>query len=165
MFGIYLLSGGNLSELAIGDYLTIICAIFAAAQILIIARYISETNRPIAMSTIQFITACFLSLLIALSIEDISWNNINDAAIEILYAGIFSSGLAFTLQIIAMRYTTAPQAAILLSSEALFAALFGSIILEEKLSFIAWIGCGLLFSAILLVELIPALQKQKNTRV
>jgi len=80
---------------------------------------------------------------------------------EILYGGLLSSGVAFVLQIIGQRYTTAPQAAIFLSSEALFGALFGAVLLAETLPAIGYLGCGLIFSAMLLVELVPELTRQR----
>ncbi len=78
------------------------------------------------------------------------------AAPEILYAGIFAGGLAFTLMAIGQRYTREADAAILLSSEALFAALFAALLLGERLSISGYIGCSLIFAAILIVQLVPA---------
>ena len=78
------------------------------------------------------------------------------AAPEILYAGIFAGGVAFTLMAIGQRYTREADAAILLSSEALFAALFAALLLGERLSISGYVGCLLIFAAILLVQLAPA---------
>ena len=75
--------------------------------------------------------------------------------------GIFSGGLAFTLQAVGQRYTTAPQAAIFLASEAVFAAMFGIWLLGERLPATGFLGCALIFSAILIVEFIPALYQKK----
>ena len=68
---------------------------------------------------------------------------------------MFAGGIAFTLQTIGQRHTTASNAAIILSSEALFAALFGALLLGERLGLMAAVGCALIFSAMLAVELVP----------
>ena len=74
---------------------------------------------------------------------------------EILYSGIFATGLAFTLMAIGQRYTKEADAAILLSSEALFAALFGAWLLGERLGGIGYVGCSLIFVAIIMVQIVP----------
>ena len=84
---------------------------------------------------------------------------------EILYAGIISSGIAYTLQVIGQRWTTAPQAAIFLSSESLFGALFGALLLGERISFAGYIGCALIFLAMILVEIVPELTKSKLRQI
>lgn len=153
--GIYLLSGGNVAELVTGDLLTIISAVFWALQVVMIARFVGQSGRPLALSLTQFAITSMIALLIAVLIEPIVWSAIMDAAIQILYAGIFASGFAFTLQVIAQRYTSAPQAAIFLSSEAPFAAFFAFIWLDERMVMIGLAGCGLIFIAMLAVELVP----------
>ena len=84
------------------------------------------------------------------------------AAPEILYAGVVSGGIAFTIQAVAQRYTTSAQAAIFLSSEAVFASLFGIILLGESLPAIGYAGCALMLVAMLMVEVVPALRPRKT---
>lgn len=158
--GIFLLSGGALSALKQGDWLVICGALFWAMQVLLISRA-NLAGRPITLSCIQFATASVAGLAIALAVEDINWNIVALTWKELLFTGVFSSGVAFTLQAIGQRYTTSAQAAIFLSSEALFAALFGAIFLGDRLTFIGFIGCGLLFAAMLVVELVPMFWKRK----
>lgn len=129
-------------------------------QVLLISRA-NRAGRPIALSCVQFATAAAAGLLIAVAVEDINWNIIALTWKELLFTGVFSSGAAFTLQAIGQRYTTSAQAAIFLSSEALFAALFGAMFLGERLKFIGFIGCGLLFAAMLAVELVPMFWKRR----
>jgi len=160
--GIYLLSGGNLSALSTGDLLTILCAVFWAIQVILIGKFGKRTGRPLALSAIQFAVCAVLALGVALVFEAFDWVAIRAATKEILFAGIFSSGVAFTLQAIAQRHTTPSQAAIFLSSEALFAALFGALILSERIDGIGYVGCALMFSAMLLVEIVPELRKNKG---
>lgn len=160
--GIWLLSGGEVGRLTIGDWLTILCALLWALQMIFIARGASDTGRPVTLAVTQFAICAALGFVFALATEPFDWPAILEAAPEILYSGIFSGGIAFTLQAVGQRYTTAPQAAIFLSSEAVFAALFGAIFLGERLPAAGLAGCALIFAAILAVELIPALRPKRR---
>ncbi len=161
MAGIWFLSGGGARAFNTGDWLTVLAAGFCALQLIFIGRAAAPTGRPLTLAVTQSGVVAVLGLAIALAIEPIEWQAIRLALPEILYAGIFSGGLAFTLQIIGQRYTTAPQAAIFLSSEAVFAGLFGALFLGERLPASGLLGCGLIFAAILAVELLPALFAKK----
>lgn len=110
----------------------------------------------------QFAVTAVIALAVALVMEPIEWNAIMAAAPEILYAGIFSGGIAFTLQVVGQRYTTGPQAAIFLSTEAVFAALFAAIFLAERIPLAGLVGCGLIFAAILIVEILPPLLRERR---
>jgi len=140
LLGIYLLSGGDYSKLKTGDLLTILCALFWAIQVLLIGQFSRETGRPYTLSAVQYSVCAILGLMVAVSFESFAWDAIRASLKEILYAGVFSSALAFTLQAVAQRYTTGPQAAIFLSSEALFAALFGAIFLGERMVTPKWLA-------------------------
>ncbi|MBB3315855.1 drug/metabolite transporter (DMT)-like permease [Rhizobium sp. BK181] len=159
--GIYLLSGGQLSALTTGDLLTVVCAIFWAGQITLAGITVSETGRPLALSTAQFAVTGACALAVAVVSEPISWAAIWAAAPEILYVGIFSSGVAFSLQIIGQRYTTPSQAAIFLSAEALFGASLGALLLGETMPPLGYIGCALMFTAMLLVEVVPEIARRR----
>jgi len=155
--GIWFLSGGAIDQLTPGDWLTVLAAAFCALQVTFIARAAAGTGRPVTLAVTQFAICAVVGLSVALLTEPINWDAVRTSLPEIIYAGIFSGGIAFTLQVIGQRYTTAPQAAIFLSSEALFAALFGAWILGERLPASGFLGCGFIFAAILAVELAPAL--------
>ncbi|MCV0380188.1 DMT family transporter [Nitratireductor sp.] len=161
--GIWLLSGAGKVSLQIGDWLTILCALFWALQVIMIGRSASHTGRPVTLSVTQFGVTAVIALAIAAFIEPIDLAAIRIALPEILYAGVFSGGIAFTLQVIGQRYTTAPQAAIFLSTEAVFAALFGAIFLGERLPPLGLAGCGLIFAAILAVEIVPAIRSRRRS--
>lgn len=165
LLGIYFLSGGALGQLVKGDILTIISAMFWGLQVVLIARIVGESGRPLALSQTQFTVTALLALFVALAIEPIQWDGILEVAPQILYAGIFASGFAFTIQVIGQRYTSAPQAAIFLSAEAPFAALFAFIFLSEKISSIGFLGCALILAAMLTVELVPQWQAHKKSCV
>lgn len=98
----------------------------------------------------------------ALTFEDLNLSAIAFTWKEILFTGIFSSGVAFTLQAIGQRYTTSAQAAIFLSSEALFAAFFGAVFLGDRLTLTGFIGCGLIFAAMIAVEIGPIFWRRKT---
>ncbi|KQV38316.1 MULTISPECIES: DMT family transporter [unclassified Rhizobium] len=162
LFGIFLLSGGSLAGLNDGDMLTILSAVFWAIQMMLVGIFAGSTGRPMMLSLVQFAVCSVTSAAVALFLEPLSLAAINNALPEILYAGILSSGVAFTCQVVGQRYTTAPQAAIFLSSEALFAALFGMVLLGETITPLGYVGCGIIFAAMLLVELVPELTKRKT---
>lgn len=160
--GIWMLSGGSLSSFTEGDWMMIAGAFFWALQGLFIARYALRIGRPVTMACIQFAVVAIIGTILALSFEIIEWQAIKAAAPEVLFTGVFSSGVAFTLQAIGTRYTSAPQAAIFLSSEALFAALFGALILGERLPTIGLAGGALIFLSMMMVEIVPRLRFKKS---
>lgn len=161
-FGIFLLSGGTFAALTLGDMLTIACAVLWSVQMICVGVFAGRSGRPIALSLIQFSVCAVLGCAAGLLFEPISLAAIKGALPEILYAGFFSSGLAFIFQNVAQRYTTAPQAAIFLSSEALFAAVFGVLLLGETISSAGYVGCAIIFVAMLAVELLPALLRDRH---
>lgn len=158
LYGVYLLSGGQLEALTKGDWLTILCAFFWALQVIFVSRYGQRTGRPITLAVTQFAVCAAIGLAAGVATEEVHGPSIVLALPEILYAGVVSGGVAFTIQAVAQRYTTAAQAAIFLSSEAVFAALFGALILAERPPALALAGCALIFVAILAVEIVPALR-------
>jgi drug/metabolite transporter (DMT)-like permease len=162
LLGIWLLSGGSIGAFTVGDWLTILCALIWALQVIYIGRHAMASGRPVTLAVTQFAVCGVVALFLALFIEPIGWAAIRAAIPEILYAGVVAGGAAFTLQAVGQRYTTAPQAAIFLSTEAVFAALFGAIFLGERLPLAALAGCGLIFAAILLVEAGPALLSRRK---
>jgi len=162
LLGIFLLSGGTAGSLQTGDWLTIICALCWAIQMIFIGRYAARSGRPVTLAVCQFAVCGAIGLAVALSVETFDWTAIRSTLPEILYAGVFSGGLAFTLQVVGQRYTTASQAAIFLSSEAVFAALFGAILLGERVPAMGLAGCALIFAAILAVEVVPALAARRR---
>jgi drug/metabolite transporter (DMT)-like permease len=162
LLGIFLLSGGKLEALARGDWLTILCAALWAVQILLIGRFGQASNLPVTLSVVQFATTAVLATIVAVSLEPIDFSAAVSAAPEILFAGVFAGGIAFTLQTIGQQHTSAPQAAIFLSSEALFAAFFGVSLMGDRLAPTAWLGCTLIFAAILAAELVPMWLANRN---
>lgn len=165
LVGIYLLSGGNIGALVIGDLLTIVSAACWALQVVMIARFVGRSGRPLALSAVQFAITAALALLATVALEPVVWSSVVSAAPQILYAGVFASGFAFTLQVIGQRYTSASQAAIFLSSEAPFAALFAFWWMGERIGLTGLAGCALIFTAMLVVELVPQWSSARASRV
>ena len=158
--GVYLMSGGELDRLKVGDFLTILSAVFWAVQIILIGQLAKSMNRPIALCFVQFAVCAVLGLVSASFLEVMDVRAMQAALPQILYAGGISSALAFTLQAVAQRHTTAPQAAIFMSSEALFAALFGAVCLGEHLVGLGYLGCTMMFLGMLLVEIVRELGRR-----
>jgi len=156
--GIWMLAGGSLADLNNGDLLTIGCAAMWALQVILVGRFVGPSGRPLTLSFVQFSLAGVLGLGVGLSTESFVLASVIATLPEILFAGVIATGLAFTLQVIGQRYTTAPQAAIFLSTESLFAALFGALILGEQIPVLGYAGGLLIFLAILLAELGPMLR-------
>lgn len=149
--GLYLLSARGIVGIDPGDGLVLLSAIFFAAHVLVIGRL---TNRidPIQLAVMQFTVVSVLSLIGAAIFETIETDALKAAAVPILYAGLLSVGVAYTLQVIAQRRARPAHAALILSLEAVFAALGGWLVLSEGLSVKGMVGCGLMLAGILLAQ-------------
>jgi len=150
--GLYLLSVTETFTIEAGDLLVLIGAVFWAAHVLIIG-WLSPRINPIKLSFFQYVACSILSLITAARIESITITSIFAAAIPILYGGLLSVGIAYTLQVIAQREAHPAHAAILLSLESVFAAIGGWLILGEIISPRGLVGCGLMLAGMLLSQL------------
>jgi len=150
--GLYLLSVTEVFTIELGDLLVLVGAFFWAAHVLIIG-WLSPRINPIKLAFSQYVACSILSLIAASGVETITFTSIVAAAIPILYGGLLSVGIAYTLQVIAQRDAHPAHAAILLSLEAVFAAIGGWLILGEIISARGLVGCGLMLSGMLLSQL------------
>jgi drug/metabolite transporter (DMT)-like permease len=150
--GLYYLSVSDTFKISPGDMLVLVSAIFFAVHILVIGRFSKNIN-ALHLSIIQFAVCCLLSLGVALVYEPILPANILKAAIPILYGGIFSVGIAYTLQVFGQRHTPPAIASIILSFEAVFAAVGGWLILDELLTGRNILGCTLMLAGMILAQL------------
>ena len=155
--GTFFLSGGKLDALVAGDWWVIGSTVFWAAHVLWVGRVAAQKGAPILVALTQFVVCGVLATVLALSRETITVEGFTAGLPAILYGGLLSVGVAFTLQVVAQRHTHATDAAILLSSEILFAALAAAVVLGERLSPIQWVGGGLIFTCILAVQVLPML--------
>jgi drug/metabolite transporter (DMT)-like permease len=156
--GAWFLSGG-VHGLGASDALLMASAVGWAVQMVLLGRVVQRTHRPILATSAQYLATVVLAGGYAIAADPISWAAIGASARELLFAGLVSAGIGYTLQGVAQRYTRAADAAIMLSCEAPFAAVFGVLLLGERLSLSAMIGCALIFAAVLVVELWPGLKK------
>jgi len=150
--GLYLLSINENLTIEFGDLLEIIGAFFWAVHIQLIDKF-SKNMDVIKFSSVQFATCSVLSLIIAFMFEKITLSGLSGAIIPILYGGIMSVGVAYTLQAIGQKYAKPSHAAIALSMEAVFGAIGGALILHERLSARGYAGCSLMLTGILIAQL------------
>ena len=153
MIGLYLLCMKNEAfVLSIGDVYLLLCAFFFTIQITAVDYYAPKVN-CIALSMMQFLVTAILSGIGMIFTELPSLENIFGAMIPLLYAGVLSSGVAYTFQIIGQKHLAPAVASLLMSLESVFATLAGWIVLKEYLSTKELIGCGLVFVAVILTQI------------
>ena len=139
-----------------GDLLEFGCAICYTVQILCVDHYAPKVS-GVRLARDEFLITGVLSLLIALFTETMTWEGIREALIPLLYSGIMSSAVGFTLQIIGQRDTDPTVASLLMCLESVFAVLTGAIILGEKMTVRETVGCVMMFSAVILAQLSPVI--------
>jgi drug/metabolite transporter (DMT)-like permease len=149
--GMYFLSVTKHFEISKGDTLVFFCAILWAAHVLLVG-WLSPKLNPIRLSVIQFAICSFLSLLMAFFTEEIILQDIMAAAIPILYGGLLSVGIAYTLQVVAQQHAKPAHASIILNLETVFAAVGGWLFLGEILETRALAGCLLMLAGMFVAQ-------------
>jgi len=160
--GLYYLSITNNFTIQFGDLLQLIGAFFWASHIIVIGQFVKNTN-PIKLSSIQFAVCSVLSLVAAILTEDIIIGNIILAGLPILYGGLMSVGIAYTLQVVAQKDAKPSHAAIALSMEAVFAAIGGILLLGESMSLRGYFGALLMLFGMLLSQGETILRKRNQS--
>lgn len=150
--GLYFLSVKGGFVLERGDILLLLCALVFSFHILCVDRFAEDTD-GVTVSCVQFLTAGLLSLFCALPLETLSDRAILGGAAPILYAGVFSCGIAYTCQIIGQKGADPAYASLILSLESVISVISGFLILSQALSPREILGCCLMFLAIVLVQL------------
>ena len=150
--GLYLLCLTESLRLARGDALECVCALFYAGHILC-CDYFARRGDPLKISALQFAVSTLIAAVAAALTEQPDLSAIRSAAIPILYCGIVSGGIGYTLQMTAQRFTEPTVASLVMSFEAVFAVLAGALLLGERMSPREIAGCVVLFAAIILVQL------------
>jgi len=150
--GLYFLSVTESFTISFGDFLELVGAFFWAAHVQVIG-WLSPRNDALKLALVQYAFCSLLSMAVALVFETITLSGLIQAAVPILYGGVLSVGVAYTLQVIAQRNAPPAHAAILLSLEAAFAALAGWLILGELLDARGILGCTLMLAGMLLSQL------------
>lgn len=160
--GLYLLCMNEGFTVSKGDFFILLCALCFAVHILVIDFFSGEVD-GVMMSCIQFFTVGVLSLIIALIFEKPALSDITAAILPILYTGVFSSGVAYTLQIVAQKDVNPTAASLIMSMESVFAALSGWLFLNEGLSPKEIVGCVLVFGAIIIAQ-VPDMKKSAQAK-
>ncbi|MFI3206229.1 MAG: DMT family transporter [Clostridia bacterium] len=160
LLGTYLLSVNESFTIEIGDSYLLASAFFFAVHIVLIDRFTVKTD-SIRLSAVQFVVCAIISTVVAIFTEQPQIDQVLLAWGPILYAGVFSSGIAFTLQVVAQRETPPAIAALVMSLESIFAVLTGWVVLGEVLDAKELFGCALMFIAIILAQL-PDMLPKKN---
>ena len=149
--GMYFLCVTEAGSITIGDVLLIMCAFLFAVQIMIVDHYV-KTVDGVRLSLIQFGVTAVVSAVGMFLFEEVDPVAIGDAWFSIFYAGVMSSGIAFTLQIVAQKHLNPTVASLIMSLESVFAALAGAVF-GERLTGSEIFGCALVFLAIILAQL------------
>jgi drug/metabolite transporter (DMT)-like permease len=155
VLGIALLNGGTLTRFQQGDIWVLVCSVFWSGQIMLVGYLASMTGRPVTLAWWQFLTTGVLGVMATQWVAPIEWLQIMATWRELLWSGVMSVGVAFTLQAVAQRHSPPAVAAVIMSSEMLFAALAGAWLLGERLSLMQLLGGALIFLAIVVVEVLP----------
>ncbi len=160
LVGSYYLTVGNSFEAQFADFLVVVCAIFFALHCILIDEYFEIVNAPFTLATSQFLLCFLYSLPFVFIFEDPSLKGIYMELFELLYVGVMSSGIAYTLQIFGQRYVKPSTAAITFSLEGVFGSLAAWIILSQMLTITQIFGCFLILLGVLTAQLIPLINKE-----
>jgi len=152
VFGLYMICMSESFSLSKGDSLVLLCAFLFSIQILLV-DFFSPKADPVKISCIQFFTCAVICGTAAFIFENPTWADLLAAAGPILYAGVLSSGVAYTLQVVAQRNTDPTVASLIMSLESVIATLAGWVLLGQHLSIKELFGCALVFTAIILTQL------------
>jgi drug/metabolite transporter (DMT)-like permease len=154
VIGMAFLSIGENFQVASGDWIQLAGAFVWGIHVLLVSFFVSRHD-AIRLAFLQFVTCAVVSLVLAALFEDASLNAIWLAAPALIYGGMFAVGVGYTLQVVAQKHAIASHAAIILSLEAVFAAIAGALFLDESLSPRGYFGCALMFVGMLAAQLWP----------
>lgn len=162
--GLYLLCMTDASfKLQFGDTLVLLCAIAFSVHILVI-DYFSPQVDGVKLSCIQFLTSGVLGMICMLIFESPDIKAILSCWLPILYAGVLSCGIGYTLQIVAQKYAEPTVASLLMSLESVFAVISAAIILQETMSLRELSGCAIIFAAVIIAQL-PSKEEREEKRL
>ena len=149
---LYLLCIKGEFSLAPGDLLILVCAVCFAVHILVIDHFTAFCD-GVKLSCIQFLFAGIISAICMFIFETVDFAAIWSCTLPLLYVGIFSCGVGYTLQILAQKDSNPTVVTILLSLESVFAVIAGAIILKQQMSVREYIGCAVMFAAVILAQI------------
>ncbi|HLW73630.1 MAG TPA: DMT family transporter [Gammaproteobacteria bacterium] len=155
---------GEARHWSFGDLLVVLADFAWAIAIVLIGLFQQRTHRPFFLSFMQYAITAVLGLAAGLLFEPVSMPGLGSAMPAILYAGLLSGGVAYTLQIVAQKHTPPAEAALIMSLESVFAALAGAVMLGDRLTLPAALGCALILLGVVLVEAGPGLLRGLKLR-
>ncbi len=158
--GMYLLCITESFTLNRGDFIVLLCAIGFSVHILFIEKFAPRTDN-VRLAWIQFFICAVISTVIMFIFEKPTWHNIRSAAVPILFAGVLSSGIGYTFQILGQKYLSATVSSLIFSAESVFAVLAGWLILSEVMTIREIAGCTIMLLAIVLAQ-IPSVKRLKR---
>lgn len=153
--GTWLLAGAAELEPVVGDAWVVASSLFWALHVLLVGRIAERMAAPFLVACGQFLVCGVISLLWAACSETITLVGIRQASLAIVYAGVVSVGIGFTAQVVGQRYAQPADAAIILSAETVFAALFGFLLMNDRLNASGLAGCALILACIIAVQIAP----------
>lgn len=149
--GVYVLGVGERFQIQYGDALEIIGAVLWAVHVVLVGRAVRHVG-VLAFSVGQYVVAGVLNIAIGLPLEGGTLPGLAVCWWTVVYVGVVSVAIGYTLQAVGQKHAPAADAAIILSMEAVFAALFGYLLLDEVLTARQFLGCGLILAAMLVVQ-------------
>ena len=160
LVGTYIMSGAQALDLKVGDIWVIASSLFWACHVILVGTMAVRTRAPLVVACGQFFVCGMCGTILGIVVEQPSLIDLQSGLFGILYAGMLSTGIGFTLQVVAQRFTHEADAAIILSSETVFAALAGFVFLGERLAALELAGASLIFIGIMAVQLLPMLRNR-----
>lgn len=161
ILGAWLLADdGTARHWSLGDVLVTLADFAWALAIVVIGLFLERSHRPLFLSFAQYAITAVLALAAGLLFEPFRTDGVGAALPAILYAGLLSGGVAYTLQIVAQKHTPPAEAALIMCLESVFAALAGAAMLHERLTGPAALGCALILLGVVMVEAGPALLRR-----
>lgn len=159
ILGFYFLCINGVGYLQLGDLLMLLCAFMFAIQILSVDHYTNQKVDPIILSFYQSLSCGFVSLICMFLFDTIDLHFIYEARWTILYAGVISSGLGYTFQVLGQKGTDPTIASLIMSLESVFSVLFEWLLLHHSMNLTQLFGCLLVFIAVIFVQ-IPSKEKE-----
>lgn len=164
LVGTWMLSGAGRVNISAGDTWVIVGSVFWALHVFFVGRIAERIAAPFLVACAQFLVCGAACLLIGSATETFVLDGVRQAALPILYSGLLSVGFAYTGQVVGQRYVPSADAAIIMSGETLFAALFGYLLMGDRLDGTGITGCALIFVCIIAVQLMPLMEARRTAR-
>jgi len=161
LYGSYLLSSNQAFEIQQSDSLLFVAAFCFAIHIIVIDIFMKQYYSPFTFGLIQYFIVFMLSMILAFSLESPKISNMQIEWFEIIYTGVFSAGVGYTLQIIAQSKANPAPAAIILSMESVFGAIAAWILLDQFMDLNKILGCIAVFTGVIIVQIIPIYLNKK----